>query len=92
MKTLGRNGYDGNNIRYMNTLAGGAAEWMVEAGFRPGELLAYQYPSPEEFDSHELQIVYLGWFLGDWSLVNNGMYSCTNGLEIRSDTVDHTAT
>jgi len=90
LKTLGRNGYDGNNIRYMNTLSGGGAEWMLQAGLRPEELLAYRYPSPEEFDAHGLQIVYLGWFLGDWSLINNGMYSCANGLQIRADTVDHT--
>ena len=37
-----------------------------------------------------LQIVYLGWFLGDWSLVNNGLYSCSQGLKPRSDTPDNT--
>lgn len=90
LKTLGRTGYDGNNLRYMNTLAGGAADWMYEAGVTPRDLLPYQYPSPEEFDAHGLQIVYLGWFLGDWSLVNNGMYSTLSGLQIREDTVENT--
>lgn len=90
LKTLGRTGYDGNNLRYMNTLAGGAADWMYKAGMVQHELIPYQYPTPEEFDSHGLQIVYLGWFLGDWSLVNNGMYSATSGLEIREDTVQNT--
>lgn len=91
LKTLGRTGYDGNNLRFMNTLSGGAADWMVESGaatFR--ELIPYQYPSPEEFDHHGLQIVYLGWFLGDWSLANNAMYSITDGLQIREDTVANT--
>lgn len=90
LKTLGRTGYDGNNLRYMNTLSGGAADWMVEAGASDAELLPYRYPAPEEFEQHELQIVYLGWFLGDWSLVNNGMYSASRGLRVRSDTVDNT--
>jgi N-acetyl sugar amidotransferase len=90
LKTLGRTGYDGNNLRYMNTLAGGALDWMLDAGARPDELMPYVYPTPEEFDSHGLQIVYLGWFLGDWSLVNNGMYSCASGLHIREDTVENT--
>lgn len=90
LKTLGRNGYDGNNLRYMNTLSGGAMDWMLEDGLKPEDLIPYQYPSPEEFDAHNLQIVYLGWFLGDWSLVNNGMYSSAHGLEIRSDTVGNT--
>lgn len=90
LKTLGRTGYDGNNLRYMNTLSGGALDWMREAGFELKDLIPYQYPTPDAFDEHSLQIVYLGWFLGDWSLVNNGMYSVTAGLEIREDTVANT--
>ena len=73
LKTLGKTGYDGNNLRNMNTLSGGVMEWMREAGVAPGSLLPYEYPTPAEFDAHQLQIVYLGWFLGDWSLVNNGI-------------------
>jgi N-acetyl sugar amidotransferase len=90
LKTLGRTGYDGNNLRYMNTLSGGAMNWMIDAGASQSELIPYRYPTPEEFDFHQLQIVYLGWFLGDWSLVNNGMYSAVNGLQIREDTVENT--
>lgn len=90
LKTLGRTGYDGNNLRNMNTLAGGSMSWMLEAGLRPAELIPYDYPTPDEFDAHRLQIVYLGWFLGDWSLVNNGLYACGSGLHIREDTVENT--
>jgi N-acetyl sugar amidotransferase len=89
MKTLGRNGYDGNSLRYMNTLSSGL-DWMLECGFSKSELLAYMYPAIAEFEKHDLQIVYLGWFLGDWSLVNNATYSCGNGLEIRTDGVEKT--
>jgi len=90
LKTLGQTGYDGNNLRYMNTLSGAVADWMLTAGIKQKQLIPYQYPSPEEFDTHGLQIVYLGWFLGDWSLVNNGKYSAANGLDIREDTVHNT--
>lgn len=90
LKTLGRTGYDGNNLRYMNTLSGGVHDWMLEADIDVRNLLPYLYPTPEDFDRHGLQIVYLGWFLGDWSLVNNGMYSCANGLHIREDSVANT--
>jgi len=90
LKTLGRTGYDGNSLRYMNTLSGATSDWMIEAGICRKDLIAYQYPTPEEFDAHGLQIVYLGWFLGDWSLVNNGAYSAVNGLQIREDTVENT--
>lgn len=90
LKTLGRNGYDGNNLRYMNTLSGASLDWMLEAKIDAGNLLPYRYPAPEAFDQHGLQIVYLGWFLGDWSLVNNGMYAAGSGLQIREDTVANT--
>lgn len=90
LKTLGRTGYDGNNLRYMNTLSGGIADWMIEAGVRQQDMIPYQYPTPAQFDAHGLQIVYLGWFLGDWSLVNNGMYSVASGLHIREDMVENT--
>lgn len=90
MKTLGRTGYDGNNLRFMNTLAGGGMDWMFDTGIEPGHLLPYRYPDPAEFEAARLQIVYLGWFLGDWSLLNNAAYSCGNGLDIREDTADKT--
>jgi N-acetyl sugar amidotransferase len=90
LKTLGRTGYDGNNLRNMNTLAGGGMQWILDGGFPSEQLLPYRYPTPAEFDAANLQIVYLGWFLGDWSLVNNAAYSCANGLEKRDDTVDNT--
>ena len=89
MKTLGRTGYDGNNLRYMNTLSSGL-DWMLERGFSRGQLVPYIYPETAEFEKHNLHIVYLGWFLGDWSLVNNATYSCGNGIEIRSDGVEKT--
>ena len=90
LKTLGRTGYDGNNLRNMNTLSGGAMNWMLELGHELRDLLPFIYPSTEEFDAADLQIVYLGWFLGDWSEVTNAMYSATNGLEIRTDTAENT--
>lgn len=86
MKTLGQTGYDGNNLRYLNTLSSGK-DWMYARGYSESQLIAYTYPDVEEFLSADLKIIYLGWFLGDWSLINNGMYACTYGLKIRSN--DH---
>lgn len=90
LNTLGRTGYDGNNLRNMNTLSGGGLDWMLKYHKDKGDLIPYRYPSPEEFEKAGIQIVYLGWFLGDWSLVNNASYSCLNGLKIREDTVGNT--
>lgn len=90
MKTVGRTGYDGNNLRFMNTVSGGNLDWLFDAGFSPADLISFRYPTTEEFDAINIQIVYLGWFWRDWSLINNGMYSVTNGLEIRSESVVET--
>lgn len=89
MKTLGRTGYDGNNLRHMNTLSSGL-DWMLSCGFDRRGVIPYLYPPESEFERHDLQIVYLGWFLGDWSLVNNATYACCHGLEIRTDGVEKT--
>jgi N-acetyl sugar amidotransferase len=89
MKSLGRNGYDGNNLRHLNTLSSGL-DWMTKSGVPPEELIPYRYPEVAEFDRHDLQIVYLGWFMGDWSNVNNAMYACGTGIEIRTDGVEKT--
>jgi len=83
--TLGRTGYDGNNLRNMNTLAGGERGWMAAAGYGAKDLISYEYPSVTEFEAHNIQIVYLGWFLGDWSLINNAVVSALSGLQIRHD-------
>ena len=90
LKTLGKTGYDGNNLRNMNTLQGGALDWITDLHGDHGDLIPYRYPTLEEFEAHNISIVYLGWFLGDWSLVNNAGYSCLEGLKIRDDGVENT--
>lgn len=90
LKTLGRTGYDGNNLRNMNTLSGGALDWIKELHGDHGDLIPYHYPTLDEFEKENISIVYLGWFLGDWSLVNNANYSCLDGLHIRTDGVENT--
>ena len=90
METVGKNGYDGNNLRFMNTVSGGDLQWMIDKGFTKNELINFRYPSEEEFEKAGIQIVYLGWFWNDWSGVNNGMYSTALGLDVREDTVINT--
>ena len=90
LKTLGKTGYDGNNLRNMNTLAGAQIDWQLEEISEINRLIPYQYPTLEEFDRHNISIIYLGWFLKDWSLVNNAKYSIVNGLDTRIDDVSKT--
>tara|TARA_B100000902_G_scaffold398969_1_gene467744 strand:+ start:2945 stop:4075 length:1131 start_codon:yes stop_codon:yes gene_type:complete len=81
---LGSEGWDGNNMKNSNTLSSGN-QWMKDLGFKTNELIPYQYPSKEEFELQDLQIIYLGWYLGDWSLVNNAIYANLNGLTNRKE-------
>ena len=90
MKTVGTTGYDGNNLRFMNTVSGGNLQWLFDSGFSQQDLISFRYPATDEFDKLKIQIVYLGWFWNDWSLINNGMYSVANGLEIRQESVIET--
>ena len=90
MKTLSRKGYDGNNLREMNTLGGGDYSWMRKAGFYEKDIIPYRYPSHKEMNKHKINIVYLGWFLGDWSFINNAKISGVNGLSLRDDSVQNT--
>tara|TARA_A100001035_G_scaffold272157_1_gene261110 strand:+ start:238 stop:1371 length:1134 start_codon:yes stop_codon:yes gene_type:complete len=90
MKTMGKNGYDGNNLRYMNTVSGGNLEWLSPEILENSNLMNFHHPSIDEYEKANIQIVYLGWFWSDWSIVNNGMYSVTNGLNVRDDIVTNT--
>lgn len=90
LKTLGITGYDGNNLRDMNTLGGGDLDWITDKYEDIGDLIPYRYPDIDAFKKARIQIVYLGWFLGDWSFVNNASYSCLDGIEIREDSVKNT--
>ena len=90
MKTIGKTGYDGNNLRFMNTVSGGDLKWLMDAGFTKENLITYKHPTSDEFEDASIQIIYLGWFWNDWSIIGNGMYSVANGLDIRSECVSET--
>ena len=83
----GRAGWDGNNLRYLNTLAGGDISWMEQIVPREA-LIRYRYPRPEEFEEHDIQIVYLGYFWEQWSLVENGLFAAMRGLDVRREPPD----
>lgn len=85
LNTIGRNGWDGNSIRNANTLAGGDASWLANDKILPEHILQYYYPSRESMDRAKLQIVYLGYFWKNWSLVDNAVFSTLRGLEVRED-------
>lgn len=82
---MGKAGWDGNNLRNMNTLAGGDVTWLIGDGIRKNEILQYCYPSPEEMDHADLKIAFLGYFWNDWGLVENGLAAAVRGLDVRRE-------
>ena len=54
------------------------------------KILPYIYPTSEAFDESNIQIIFLGWFLGDWSLLQNAAYACPVGLHTRTETPEET--
>lgn len=89
-KTLSGKPWDYNDARNQNTLDGGNLSWLIESGFEINKLLPYVYPDVAQFKTGGLQIIDLGWFIGDWNNLENGTFSCARGLDIRMDTIDKT--
>ena len=85
LNVMGKGGSDGNNLRKMNTLAGGDLSWMLKKGFKKSQLLQFCYPSEKEMEDANLRITFLGYFWKEWSRIDNGNFSSLRGLEIRSE-------
>jgi N-acetyl sugar amidotransferase len=84
-ETLGKEGWDGNSIRNMNTLSGMNYEWLSKQKIDSSLLNSYIYPSEDEFKNNNIQIIYLGWAMKNWGLLENGILSALNGLSPRID-------
>lgn len=85
LNVMGKSGWDGNNLRKMNTLANGDFSWMLDETIMQKDILQYLYPSELDIERSGLQIAFLGYFWKIWSLRDNGAYSALNGLEIRPE-------
>jgi N-acetyl sugar amidotransferase len=83
MGVLGVHASDGNRLKYSNTLGGGSIDWLVAAGFEPRKILQYIYPSDEEMQRANLRIVFMDYFIKDFTSLANGNYSALRGLTIR---------
>ena len=83
LNVMGESGWDGNNLRKMNTLSNGDYAWLLDDEIKRNMILQYMYPDEDEVERAGLQIAFLGYFWKVWSLRENGMYAALNGLEIR---------
>jgi hypothetical protein len=79
---LGKNEFDANNLRKMNTLSDGGETWITRLiGVKKTQ--HYIYPDEFEFHKNKINIFYLGPAWDDWSNSNNATYAALNGLTLR---------
>lgn len=84
LETMGNSGWDGNQLRNMNTLSGMSKEWLTVTGYSESNSLPYKFPTALDFEEHELQVVFLGWGMRTWGFLDNGISASLNGLESRA--------
>jgi len=88
-EAAGRNHFDANNLRNLNTLTEGGVDWIInEVGAHKAEV--YMYPNKKSFDKAKLDIMFLGPAWDDWSLDENSIYGALTGLTLRPDDIDIT--
>jgi N-acetyl sugar amidotransferase len=83
MGVLGTDASDGNRLKYSNTLGGGDIDWLKKAGFKISEILQYIYPSDNEMVRANIKIVFMDYFMKDFSMLDNSNYAALRGLSIR---------
>lgn len=83
-------GGNATGMHYSNTLEGGSPDKIAQNIASKKDTYFYRYPSDDELDFGNLRIVYLGYYIEDWSLLKNAELGIENGLIIRDDNPDNT--
>jgi len=79
-------GGDATGMKYCNTLKGGLPHDLMTDDVSMKDVYYYSYPSDDEIEYAQLRIVYLGYYIEDWSLLNNATFSIDRGLIKRDET------
>ena len=77
----GKDAFDGNNIRKMNTLQSPIDAWFEEN--EQDKKSNYIFPDAEKFEAADLQIIYLGAAWDDWGMELNSELGALSGLTLR---------
>jgi len=80
----GRLGGDASKLKLGNTISGGPTS-LLTTDITAKDTHFYFYPPDEYMEYANLRLVYLGFYIQDWSGYNNGQFSKKHGLEVRSD-------
>lgn len=91
LETLSDEGWDGNALRNMNTLKGMDLEWLRNQEVNQNLIFPYLYPDFSDFENNNIQIVFLGWAMRNWGLLENGLVAGLAGLQGRLDNALNTS-
>ena len=83
MSVIGKDLSDGNRLKYSNTLRGGNLNWLLDIGIEKKQILQYVYPSDEEMDKASIRIIFLDYFMNEFSQTTNGNFSLLRGLSTK---------
>lgn len=78
-------GGDATGMKYSHTLQGGTPDKLLTKGMIPKDVYFFCYPSDDEIEYAKLRVVYLGYYIEDWSLLKNAQNGIKNGLKIRDE-------
>jgi hypothetical protein len=76
---------DANKMKYCHTLEGGNPDKLLIKEITEQDIFWYRYPSDEEMDWAKLKIVFLGYYIKDFTRFKNAEVAIKHGLEIRDD-------
>jgi len=80
---------DASQMRHGNTIKGGKADILLDAGVSSHDLFFYNYPPESDVKQAGLRLVYLGYYMRDWSGWNNAEFSIDRGLKVRKDSPEN---
>jgi hypothetical protein len=77
--------WDANQFKNTNTIKEGHSIFISE-DVSEQKLIPYTFPTDEEMDWAQIQVAYLGYFVQNFSKLDNGLFSISHGLDVRTDT------
>lgn len=80
----GRTDGDASQLKKGNTIAGGPAA-LLPADVTTQDACFYFYPPDHHMEAAHLRLVYLGYYMADWSGRNNARFAIARGLQVRSE-------
>jgi len=80
---MGSTGGDANGMKYCNTVQGGDPKYLMKDGMTHQDMYWYRYPSDDDMDLAKLRLVFLGFYIEDFTNFGNAEFSIARGLITR---------